>query len=385
VIWESGGQGAREPKTGHSLLAILLAAGAAQAQSVPVWKYTEELRIGSEADDATGFSDVRGLLVDRKGNIWVIERSLQEIRVFDPAGKHLRTVGRKGKGPGEFTYADGMAVAPDGLIWVHDPQNVRFSIFDQDGKYVRQQLAPASGYGFTWRGGIDRQGRIWDQLFHLDPKNPDLALVRRASPDWTAVDTLALPLCKAPGQGQEAAYFKVGGKSGSSFAAVPYFPGPVVAVDYDGASLWCAPTGTEYKAVRLGIERKDTLARLSSRADRVPVTREEREAAITKLKKFLKDAGGVTLDWSRIPKFKPLLESAFVDDEGRIWMRRPTTAGSASFDLFSREGRAIATVTIPHPVNVYIRPVIRGELGYFVAYDADEIPYVIRARIGPAR
>jgi streptogramin lyase len=365
-----------------SLLAVLLIAGAAQAQSVPTWRYTEELRIGSESDDATGFSDVRGLLVNRKGNIWIIEASLQEIRVFDPAGKHLRTVGRKGKGPGEFTYADGMAVAPDGLIWVHDPQNVRFSIFDQDGKYVRQQLAPSNGYAYTWRGGIDRQGRIWDQLFHHDPKNPDQALVRRASPDWTTVDTLALPECNAPGQAQEAAYFKI---PPGSFISVPYYPGPVAAVDYNGAALWCAPTGAEYRAVRVGIERQDTLARLSSRAHRLPVSAKERDSAISKVQAFMKKAGPATLDWSRIPKVKPLLQSAFVDDDGRIWVLRPTTAAGSAFDLFSREGRAIATVTIPHPVNVYIRPVIQGELGYFVSQEEGEVPYVIRARIGPAR
>jgi len=365
------------------LLALLLAAGTARAQSAPVWKYTEELRIGSKADDPSGFSDIRGILVDRKGNIWIIERSLQEIRVFDPAGKHLRTVGRKGKGPGEFTYADGMATAPDGLVWVHDPQNVRFSIFDQEGKYLRQQLAPANGYGFTWRGGIDRQGRIWDQLFHYDPKNPDLTLVRRASPDWTKVDTLALPPCTTPGQDPEAAFFKI---PRDRLISIPYFPGPVAAADYDGGAFWCAPDANRYQAVRVGIERKDTLARLSSRADRLPVTARERDSAISMVKKRMQErTGPANLDWSRIPRFKPLLQSAFVDDEGRIWMRRTTTAGSASFDLFSREGRAIATVTIPHGVNVYIRPVIRGELGYFVAYDADEIPYVIRARIGPAR
>lgn len=353
-----------------------------QAQSLPAWRFTEELRIGSEADNAAGFSDVRGLVVDRRANIWVIEASLQEIRVFDPAGKYLRTVGRQGKGPGEFTYADGMAVAPDGLIWVHDPRNIRFSIFDQDGKFVRQQLAPSSGYGFVWRGGIDRQGRIWDQLFHRDPKDPDLALVRRASPDWTTVDTLALPKCTAAGQDQDAAYFKI---PPGSFIGVPYFPGPVVAVDYNGAALWCAPTGAEYQAVRVGIERKDTLARLSSRANRLPVTAAERDSAIAMVKAFMKRAGQASLDWSRIPKVKPLLQSAFVDDEGRIWIRRTTTAASASFDLFSSTGRPLATVTIPHPVNIYIRPVIQGELGYFVAQEEGEIPDVIRGRFAPSR
>ena len=139
---------------------LLLVVSSLPAQSLPSWRYTEELRIGSEDDDAKGFSDIRGILVVRNGNIWVIEGSLQEIRVFDPAGKHLKTIGRNGKGPGEFTYADGLATAPNGTIWVHDPKNARFSIFDQEGKFVRQQLAPAGGYSYTWFGSIDRQVKI---------------------------------------------------------------------------------------------------------------------------------------------------------------------------------------------------------------------------------
>jgi hypothetical protein len=351
-------------------------------QSLPQWRHTEELRIGSDADDASGFSDIRGLLVTRSGSIWVLEASLQEIRVFDASGKHLRTVGRKGKGPGEFTYADGMAAAPDGMVWVHDPQNARFSIFDQDGKFVRQQLAPSNGYGYTWRGGIDHRGRIWDMIFHRDPKDPDLALVRRASPDWTTVDTLSLPTCAAPGLDREAAFFRV---PPGSFIGVPYFPGPVVAVDYNAGALWCAPTGAQYQAVRVGIERKDTLARLSHRAERLPVSAEERDSAIAGVRRFMKRAGEAVLDWSRIPKVKPLLQAAFVDDEGRLWMRRTTTRTSSSFDIFSPEGRALAGLTIPLPINTYVRPVVQRDAGYFVIQEEGEIPYVVRVRFGAVR
>ena len=48
---------------------VLLLIVGAQAQSPPGWRFTEELRIGSETDDVTGFSDIRGLLVDAKGSI----------------------------------------------------------------------------------------------------------------------------------------------------------------------------------------------------------------------------------------------------------------------------------------------------------------------------
>jgi len=360
---------------------LLPAAMALPAQLLPQWRYTEELRIGSEEDDPRGFSDIRGILVDRKGNIWIIEASLQEIRVFDPSGKHLKTIGRNGKGPGEFTYPDGLAMAPDGMIWVHDPKNARFSIFDQDGKFVRQQLAPAGGYGYVWSGGIDLQGRIWDHLFYRDPKKPEVSYLRRASPEWSKVDTLALPHCSAAGQTMEETTFKFP----RGFAAVPFFPGPVSAIDYNDASLWCAPTSAQYRLTRIRIEGHDTLARITGKANQLPVTAIERDSAVSRLKEFMKKAGEVALDWSRIPKVKPLLSGAFADDQGRLWVRRTSEESQGVFDIYTRDGRAVGALTVPHPATIYIRPIVRGSVGYFVAQASGEVPYVIRFRFGPTR
>ncbi|HEV8612651.1 MAG TPA: 6-bladed beta-propeller [Gemmatimonadales bacterium] len=352
------------------------------AQSVPEWRFTEELRIGSERDDPTGFSDVRGVLADRKGNIWVLEASTQEIRVFDPTGKHLRNIGRKGQGPGEFIYADGMAMAPDGLIWVHDPQNARFSIFDQEGKLVRQQLALANGYGYLWLGGIDRQGRIWDQLLIYDPKNPLLTRMRRAVPDWSKVDTLSLPRCSPPGIQPEAGAFKLP----HGFAGVPFFPGPVNAIDYYAAAAWCAPTSAKYQLDKIAIERRDTLARIARLAAPLAVSAEEREAAIARVKEFMKKVGDeVSLDWSRIPRYKPILQSAFVDEDGRLWVRRTSPDKGAVFDLYAAAGKPLATVRIGIPVNNYVHALIRGGTAYLVSQEEGEIPYIVRGRIGPAR
>lgn len=360
---------------------LLLVLSELPAQSLRPWRYTEELRIGSEDDDARGFSDIRGILVVRNGNIWVIEGSLQEIRVFDPAGIHVKTIGRNGKGPGEFTYADGLAAAPDGMIWVHDPQNARFVIFDQDGRFVRQQLAPAGGYSYTWSGGIDHQGRIWDRIFHRDPKNPGASFMRRASPDWSRIDTLSLPRCAPPGRSAEEAYFKF--PQGN--AGVPFYPGPVTALDYYDGSLWCAPTGAQYALARIRIESRDTLSRINGKADPVPVTAIERDSAVSRLKEFMKKAGETSLDWSRIPRVKPLLSGAFADDEGRLWVRRSSEENRAVFDIYTREGKPLAALTVPHPLTTYIRPVVRGSLAWFVAQESGEVPYVVRFRFDPPR
>lgn len=361
-------------KFAWGLLAATLTALPAGAQPPP-WSFKEELRLGSDQDDATGFSDIRGLLVDRRGNLWVLEASTQEIRVFDPAGKHLRNIGRKGKGPGEFTYADGMAVAPDGLIWVHDPQNARFSIFDQDGKFVRQQLAVSNGYGYLWTGGIDPLGRIWDRIFL--PTERGVLAFRRANPGWTTVDTLRPAPCKGDGKPEDTYFQFPRGTMG-----VPFYPGPVSAFDYTRGLHWCGPTGAEYRLAAVGMERGDTLARVNGRTERLPVSDAEREQEIAEIKKFIEKVGG-TADYARIPKVKPLLLGLQVDGEGRLWVRRSAGPGTAAFDLYSAQGQPIARFNIAHPVSPWHRPVVRGNQVWLVTQEDGEIPYIVRGRLGP--
>ena len=359
--------------------AILLFLPGLSGQSVPEWRFVEELRIGSENDDPTGLSDVRGILVDRKGNLWIIEGSTQEIRVFDPTGKHLRNIGRSGKGPGEFTYADGMATAPDGLVWVHDPKNARFSIFDQDGKFVRQQLALSNGYGYLWRGGIDGKGRVWDALFLYDERKPFASKLRRAAPDWSQVDTLNVPECHARNASPEEGGFRF--PRGSM--TIPYYPNPVSTWDYNAGAIWCAPTGAEYQLFKIAVDRQDTVARIKGSGRPAIVTAEERDSAIARVEAFKKRAGDASLDYSRIPRVKPIIQAAFVDEEGRLWVRRSSDVG-AVFDLYSGQGKAIATLHLPYPVTTYHRPVVRAGRAWFVVQEEGEIPYVIRGRIEPA-
>jgi len=360
--------------------ALAAAAASLSAQTPSAWRYTEELRIGSEADDVTGFSEIRGLLVNRKGNIWILEASLQEIRVFDSAGKHLRTVGRKGQGPGEFTGADGLVEAPDGRIWVHDPRGARLTIFDQEGSFLRHQILPPNGRSYLWSGGIDAEARVWDEMYVPDPDHPTRVRFRRAAPDFTRSDTVTIPSCNRPGEEPRARFFQF--PSGTMM--VPFYPAAVTAIDLRRGAVWCAPKGDEYRVYQVGIQRPDTLARITGRADRVPVSGAERDTAVAKVKAFMKRAGETSFDWSRIPKYKPLLVAAFVDESGRLWLRRSAAGIVAAFDIYSPEGLLVGTLTVPHPVTTWHRPVVRGDRAYFVAQEEGEIPYVIRARIGPA-
>ncbi len=58
------------------------------------------------------------------------------IDVFSLSGKHLRSMGNRGAGPGEFNFPSGLFVAPDGSLFVSDMLNFRVQQFDRTGQLV---------------------------------------------------------------------------------------------------------------------------------------------------------------------------------------------------------------------------------------------------------
>lgn len=74
-------------------------------------------RRGGEDDDVF-FGTVAEFLHDADGNIYLLDGQLSEIMVFDPAGELLRTVGRRGEGPGEFQNGADMYWGPQGQLGV---------------------------------------------------------------------------------------------------------------------------------------------------------------------------------------------------------------------------------------------------------------------------
>jgi hypothetical protein len=75
-------------------------------------------------------------IVNVQGNVYIEDDSDMSIKVFDPQGRYLRTIGRKGSGPGEFGRIADMAVLPDGRLLVTDFETRRTSLFGPDGRFL---------------------------------------------------------------------------------------------------------------------------------------------------------------------------------------------------------------------------------------------------------
>lgn len=108
--------------------------GFAQELSVD---FKEQLVIGGQEDAPKEylFGGPEFIETDSEYRIYVAT-SNNTIRVFSPEGKHLKTLGGRGRGPGEFLYLSAMAIGADDELIVYDSRSRRLTTFYNLGDSV---------------------------------------------------------------------------------------------------------------------------------------------------------------------------------------------------------------------------------------------------------
>jgi len=105
--------------------------------------FEEDLAIGvEEGDENYMFGNRVYFNTDDEGNIYVNDWDRKRIQKFDPQGQHLLTIGRRGRGPGEFVNAWNPRFDKERNLYVFDLSNRRVSFFTKEGEYLRQISFP---------------------------------------------------------------------------------------------------------------------------------------------------------------------------------------------------------------------------------------------------
>jgi len=343
--------------------------------SASSWRVSEDLRIGTlEGTGPDLFGQIDALEVDRDGRIWVLEGQAQELRVFGRDGRWLRTIGRKGGGPGELAQAIGMAWGPDGNLRVIDPQNNRISVIDTAGTFVRSHYMLGGFVFMPWPGGFDTAGVFYNYTPDLQASDFQLLLVRYDS-TLKPIDSIRTP--RYPGAEN---FFELRTPQGGRMrSGVPFSPALEWRLTSAG-DFWAALTGP-YELLRLG-RAGDTLRVVKMAFEPIPVTSEDVDSAVAGLKWFTSQGGKV--DRSRIPSTKPALSSVYVADDGYLWVQlttRDRMDRGRLFDVLDPEGRYLDRVRLPFQLSEYPTPVFRNGMIYGVTRDELEVPFVVRGRV----
>lgn len=188
------------------------------------WNIVEQARIGSaDGEGPDVFASIVDVELDPMSRVWVADAQRHQLRVFDSAGAHVRTIGRKGGGPAEFNGIAGMDWAADGTLWVLDAGNSRFAVYDTAGRLVTTHRRAANVVVSPWPLGFDRHGYLYD-LAGVTRADDAERLVRFA-PGLQPRDTFLVPPFQVP-------MFEVVTQQGKNRSInrvnVPFAPHPAV-------------------------------------------------------------------------------------------------------------------------------------------------------------
>ena len=87
---------------------------------------------------------VSEVVVRPDGAFYVRNFNDSQIRLFGADGELVKTIGRKGKGPGEFTYPSNIFY-DNGRLYVFDILTVKINAFDKEGEFIEAVTAPNRG------------------------------------------------------------------------------------------------------------------------------------------------------------------------------------------------------------------------------------------------
>ncbi len=338
------------------------------------------------------FSRISSVVRLSDGSIVVADRDTPELRVFGSTGRFLRSIGRRGRGPGEFTTLDSLAAHHDTLV-AFDGAFAALRLFTRSGSYVRSIIVPPlNGVSpFRWPIGMHSSGAVFtfarDQVLPVgrDVFTDSLRLVRLSSSGTQPKMLGRFPAGHMWTNPELAAPY--------SFGFAPQLRAAISRQGYclgysERYELECADT---LGRVHLAVRREPRHSVVSDSARRALASAMQRRDG---LKTGAASAAGWVAHRAKVvkamqySKHYPAFAAILIDNAGALWVReyRPqdgiaSTAPPASgtkWDVFSPNGMWLAVVTLP---RLFVPFQVGEDYVLGVAYDADDVPRILQLRL----
>jgi hypothetical protein len=382
------------------LAGLLLAAGCGGAErppadplaTLPTWSLVEEVAIGREDDPDYALTPVTGLAVG-PDLVYVALRQDAHVRVFDHDGRFVRTIGRRGQGPGEFGYVGQPGVSGD-TLWVNDGRGQGWMhYFTLDGTLLRAGPLHAVEPPYIGVGGGNRPvpgGGYLRATSTAATRNPEVLdfPVFRVADDGSTLGRL-------PGWSNEARHHvveyegRVGSMVSSSqyIAWRPFNRGASYAFGADNRyviRVEHAGDGERVRVLRVGIDG-DTLATSLVPMRRQPVPGQVRDSLyalhLETLSSTLNDPARARRELAAldIPETYPAMRRVVVAQDHSVWIE-PDGEPGQPWLVLDAELQPRGWVRVP-PRHDYLVP-DDGVLWAVRLGDFD-VPFIVRYRIVP--
>ena len=270
----------------------------------------EELSIGeSEGPEEYMFSQARGIAVDENERIFVLDYKESHIKVFDPNGNYLMTIGSEGEGPGELNLPRQISLSKKELMVMEIRR--RLSFFSLEGEFLRNISTKKI---WTLIALIDSMGDIVVTEGLMDPENISYR-VRKFDSDMNLIKEIA----SSPAPDARKGF--------NPFMAIPFW-----ALDMNDNIIFGYPK--DYTLQIFNPECK-LVKKITREYDPVEVTDEEKEEEKEDAPDSMKFV---------FSKHHSAFRLFVADDEGRIYVQsweRPTDGEGYFYDIFDAEGKYI--------------------------------------------
>jgi hypothetical protein len=323
----------------------------------------QDLSIGREDDENYAFYKHITCALDSQENIYVLDFDQCRIQQYDREGKYVKTIGRKGQGPGEMENPSRIFIDPQDNIYVKQAR--QFKVFRTDGGFVKSIALRSSISDFF----ITRQGIFFALFFQIDEKTRANAVA-----EYDAEGNLVKTLASYADEG-----FMATRKAGESMVTFGF------SHEYNNSIYFC-PVGpesfcygysSEYKI--FFVDAKGNVKFIIKKDDDPqPISGKEKGAIIDRYaKSTMVTSGQVSRGEIErglfFPKHKPFFNQFLADDKERIYVKRLTSSvldkeppKEYTFDVFSREGRCLYRTKMP-----FIPRIIRNGHLYQVKMDEE--------------
>lgn len=329
----------------------------------------------AESPDTLDLTTVTGLDVDSRGQVYVADFPSLRIIVLSPGGEPVRTLGRRGDGPGEYQFIQGLQLLPGDSLLVYDQGHNRVTVLPPaldtvaytvslaaasplSAPYQLRRLAGEGGYlaayrrPFTTSGNTrnDREGKEVLRLLHPDGR------VRRDS-------VLVVPAEET---------LVVRGPGMVSVGSNPFGRRSVFGVDREGR-LYHGWTDSATVSVYALTGRRVGTIRVPQPPEPVTDAQVDRLAAEmgeTFQRAFRESA----------PETWPAFHRLLPDDRGGVWLE--TGGGQRKLVHVGPDGSVGGVAALPPGFEPRA---VRGGRLYGVSRDADRVPRVLIFQIGEGK
>ena len=271
------------------------------------------------------------------------------VHLLDTRGEHLATIGRRGRGPGEYESIAGVGFGPDSLLWVTDPVLGRINWFSRSGEFIKADHRPRER----------ARGSPWYFYPHVPLANGAILASAAGVED---ADSIPVALWTADGDLRmlpaAALHSPRSLRIGSGVTSQLLSANPLIGAEPEGDWFFVldrAPAAD--RNGRIAIDRYDSMGSHLGRTE-IPYAARAVDAAVTDWLEGWARAYGEALPAVRpqdvlaslwIPDNLPPVQQAVADARG-YWLRRERTV-EGLWQRYDLTGNLLVNVALPRELQ----------------------------------